>query len=183
HPDLDARRWFRRLPPDGTILFESDRFDAVAAAWVLEHVTDPAGFLSEVARVLKPGGHFVALTPHAWHYATWLIRAVGRLPHRVTQGIVERLYGRAERDTFPTVYRLNTRGRLTTAARAAGLEVTELVAFANPDYFRFARSARRAAIVTDRFLDHLAFGLGRLYLVAVLRKPAGTVSLTRMSAA
>src|SRR5947209_5209176 len=59
HPELDARRWFRRLPPDGTVPFESGRFDAVAAAWVLEHVTDPAGFLSEVARVLKPGGHFV----------------------------------------------------------------------------------------------------------------------------
>jgi len=31
---------------------------------VLEHVEDPERFLSEVARVLNPNGHFLSLTPN-----------------------------------------------------------------------------------------------------------------------
>jgi SAM-dependent methyltransferase len=45
--------------------FADDCFDAVISNHVLEHVLDPAAFLAETYRVLKPGGLLVAVTPNA----------------------------------------------------------------------------------------------------------------------
>jgi ubiquinone/menaquinone biosynthesis C-methylase UbiE len=41
--------------------FEDDTFDACGAATVLQHVSDPAGVLQEMARVLRPGGRMAVL--------------------------------------------------------------------------------------------------------------------------
>ncbi len=49
---LEAQRF-----PDG-------RFDAVASSHVIEHVHDPLAFLRECARVTKPGGRVVMVTPN-----------------------------------------------------------------------------------------------------------------------
>lgn len=48
--------------PDGT-------FDCVVAAWMLYHVPDVDRGLSEIARVLWPGGHLVAVTNSEEHLA------------------------------------------------------------------------------------------------------------------
>lgn len=42
--------------------FPDDSFDAVAALWMLYHVPDLHRGLAEIARVLRPGGTFVAIT-------------------------------------------------------------------------------------------------------------------------
>ena len=44
--------------------YEPGHFDAVYAGEVIEHLVDTDAFLSEVARVLKPGGIFVLTTPN-----------------------------------------------------------------------------------------------------------------------
>ena len=41
--------------------------DAVLCTEVIEHVTDPAGMLSEFSRVLAPGGSVVLTSPFTWH--------------------------------------------------------------------------------------------------------------------
>lgn len=49
-----------RLPfPDGS-------FDRVICSEVLEHVPDPDQVLSEISRILKPGGLFAASVPRYW---------------------------------------------------------------------------------------------------------------------
>lgn len=49
---------------DGVRLPFSDRsIDAIVSFQVIEHVTDPAAFVRELARVLKPGGSAVLTTP------------------------------------------------------------------------------------------------------------------------
>jgi SAM-dependent methyltransferase len=53
------------LRGDGMLIpFRDAAFDAVCAVEVVEHLPDVDRFLSETARVLKPGGHIVVTTPH-----------------------------------------------------------------------------------------------------------------------
>jgi ubiquinone/menaquinone biosynthesis C-methylase UbiE len=59
HPDRD----FRLVPLDGALPFEDGSFELVWASEVIEHVTDTARWLSEVRRVLVPGGRLLVTTP------------------------------------------------------------------------------------------------------------------------
>ncbi|MBI5886293.1 MAG: class I SAM-dependent methyltransferase [Deltaproteobacteria bacterium] len=47
-----------------TVGYPDASFDAVTMFYVLEHVTDPAGVLAEVRRILKPGGMLLLRVPH-----------------------------------------------------------------------------------------------------------------------
>jgi SAM-dependent methyltransferase len=52
---------------DGTQFpYQSDSFDAVLCNQVLEHVFNPDEFLSEINRVLKPGGKLLLTVPFVW---------------------------------------------------------------------------------------------------------------------
>jgi SAM-dependent methyltransferase len=172
HPLLEYPQWFRALGEDGTIPFPDAHFDAVTCVMVLEHVAEPAPFFAEVARVLRPGGYFVGHSISGLHYVTWLRRLFGLLPHRWNQIIVERLYGRAGIDTFPAYYRLNRVGQLRQASRGSGLQLQGVRRYADPGYFQFCRPLLDTAIVTDRVLEEIGPGWGRLYFTATFRKTA-----------
>ena len=59
HPELE----FVRVELDGPLPFPDAGFDAVWAGEVIEHVADTARWLSEVRRVLRPGGRLILTTP------------------------------------------------------------------------------------------------------------------------
>jgi SAM-dependent methyltransferase len=59
HVGLDVRR----IPPDGEWPLADASFDAVWAGETIEHVTDTAGWLSELRRVLRSGGRLLLSTP------------------------------------------------------------------------------------------------------------------------
>jgi SAM-dependent methyltransferase len=50
------------IAPDGTVPAEPEGFDAVISTQVLEHVEDPAVYLDECHRVLRPGGRLLLST-------------------------------------------------------------------------------------------------------------------------
>ena len=44
--------------------FKKDLFDVIIAAEIIEHVVDPAGFIKQLFKVLKPGGTLMISTPN-----------------------------------------------------------------------------------------------------------------------
>src|ERR1700761_6392863 len=52
-----------RLIVEDRIPFADCSFDVVISNQVFEHIRHPRGFISEIHRVLKPGGTFIALFP------------------------------------------------------------------------------------------------------------------------
>jgi ubiquinone/menaquinone biosynthesis C-methylase UbiE len=64
------RQWdYTRLDVVGDLArlpFDAGTFDAAINIVTLEHVTDPARVLCELARVLKPGGRLLLIAPLQW---------------------------------------------------------------------------------------------------------------------
>lgn len=171
-PDVDSLRQHRlpELPRlagvSGALPFTSDSFDMVAASWLLEHLAQPEQTLLEIARVLRPGGVFIFITPNARHPLARLNQLAGRLG-RAQGRLVARLYGRAEADTFPTVYRANTPATVTQLAAAARLTPEGLETIADPTYLAFSNGMFRLMSALE---DRLAASR-RIHLVGTLRKP------------
>jgi len=91
----------------GGLPLETNSVDLIYSYAVLEHVDNPPTFVSEVERVLKPGGWFCAWTPNKWGYVGMGARLV---PNSLHAKVLKRAQpsGRGDKDVFPTVYRMNT---------------------------------------------------------------------------
>ena len=152
-------------------------FDVVVADNVLEHLERPREVFVEVARVLRPGGRFLAKTPNRRHYMPLIARLTPLAFHR----FVNRRRGRAGEDTFPTRYRANTPGDLRRTAARAGLVLRETrLVEGRPEYLRFHPAAYVAGWLYERAVN-LAPLLApfRCSLLAVLEKPAAQPALAR----
>lgn len=96
------------IDPKLPLPFEAETFDLIYSDWVLEHVDDPAAFVSQIHRVLKPGGWFCARTPSRWSYIAIMARLI---PESAQKRALQTLQPeRREEDTFPKRYRLNSLG-------------------------------------------------------------------------
>jgi SAM-dependent methyltransferase len=184
-PDLDAACMVAGLDPDLRALrrntshrdrvmgvaerlpFEDRSFDLVASAWVFEHLEDPEETARELARVLRPGGHLVFLTPNSWNYNAWLIRAV---PDRLHDSLSRRLYGREEFDTYRVRYRLNSARRLESVLTAAGFRRCQLLLNGDPTYLAFNRPLFALGRAIERALDAGPLQRARVHLLGVYEK-------------
>jgi SAM-dependent methyltransferase len=67
--DIDAHRYRHirdiRTEDLTATSFENESFDIVVCSHVLEHVPDDSAAFTEIARILKPGGTALLLTPYA----------------------------------------------------------------------------------------------------------------------
>jgi SAM-dependent methyltransferase len=131
--------------------FAGGSFDLVVSLWVLEHLKDPRTVLDEVRRVLRPGGHFVFLTPNLRNPLLFLNRIGTALP-LVQRRIVVRFYGRAEVDTFPVHYRANTEKRIRELAAASHLAVADMRVVADPTYLAWNGFMFTTSVLAERLM-------------------------------
>jgi ubiquinone/menaquinone biosynthesis C-methylase UbiE len=109
----------------GVLPFRDGIFDLVSANMVVEHLAHPEAFLADVYRVLRPGGLFVFHTPNYRHY---MMRIASWIPEKLKRQIIYFLERRHEEDVFPTYYRLNTAGQVSTLSKRCGFKVDHLIA-------------------------------------------------------
>ncbi len=149
--------------------FRDNAFDLVFSIYVLEHVERPSALAGEIARVLRPGGRCVVLTPNIFHYVSAIARIT---PTRFHQWTNERR-GRASHDTFPTWYRLNSRGALRRHFQQAGLKTVAIDAIeVQPNYLTFHPFAYAAGIGFERLVNATsALSSLRVNLIGTFEKP------------
>lgn len=93
--------------------FEDATFDAVVSQFAMMFFDDRPRALSEMMRVLRPGGHM----------AVAVCGAVERSPgYAALAGLLDRLFGRAVGDAFRAPFVLGDADELRRIATAAGIE-------------------------------------------------------------
>ena len=169
-PDWQSLRE-HRLNLTSTVAFSDDlpfapeTFDVAFASWVLEHLARPFLTFQSIARVLKPGGVFVFITPNGRHPLALLNQTMGKLG--ALQGkIVARLYGRSADDTFATHYRANSQAALEKLAAQSGLHLAQLHTIPDPTYLAFNRPLFRLMTLVEDALP----ASRKIHLVGVLVK-------------
>ena len=152
------------------IPYLDESFDVVVASNVLEHLEDPASVFREVARVLKPGGVFLAKTPNWLHYMPplamltpiWLHYKLNPRP------------GGDPADIFPTRYRVNTPRAVRKRAAEAGLVARDIQLLdARPGYLAFSSLTYFLGAAYHWLVTRIP-GLHRFrgYMIVALEKPA-----------
>jgi 2-polyprenyl-3-methyl-5-hydroxy-6-metoxy-1,4-benzoquinol methylase len=94
-------------------------FDVLTLRMVAEHIADPPATLEALARLSAPGSKVVVYTVNLWSplaVLAWLI------PFRFHHAIKRLFWRTEERDTFPVVYKLNTRRCLKEAFARHGFQ-------------------------------------------------------------
>jgi SAM-dependent methyltransferase len=132
--------------------FGDAAFDMVISRSVFEHLEDPHAVLTEMRRILRPGGHLIFRTPNRFHY---YVVAATLTPHRFHQWFNAHR-GFAREDIFPTFYRANDRFTLRRLARSTGFRVRELEMFElKPGYLFFHPIAYRLGIAYERVVHRV----------------------------
>lgn len=139
-------------------------FPAITAIDVVEHVTDPAGFLRGIRKRLRPGGVTYLETPNIRS----TVYSIGRGLSTLTQGRPKRLI---ERLFPPQHVQYFTPSSFAALARAAGFEIVSIDTRVLPWDDIAAALPVRAALAALQVLDRL-MGAGIL-ICAVLRRPPG----------
>lgn len=133
-----------------SIPVEDNYFDLVFCRYVLEHIEKPQEFLQEIYRTLKPEGRFLFLTPNKWHY----VSIASSITPKWFHNWYNRLRGRHEDDTFPTVYRLNSKSHIRHQFRLTGFEECKLI-FCEccPNYLTFSTLTFLLGVAYERLVN------------------------------
>ena len=149
----------------------SNSVGLIVSHYVVEHLEKPRQTFTEFARVLRPEGRFVFLTPNVFHYVTLISRFTPDWVHRV----IKRGHGLVAEDVFPTYYRANTVSAIEHLARDAGLTPTKVDRFeSSPNYLEFSRLLYRAGILYERLVSRFSvLACFRVNIVVTLTKTVG----------
>jgi 2-polyprenyl-3-methyl-5-hydroxy-6-metoxy-1,4-benzoquinol methylase len=100
------------------------QFDVISLRMVAEHIADPEAAIAAFSRLTKPGGRVVIYTVSKWAISSLVAAATPIGFHHLVKAVLWR--ARPE-DTFPTVYRMNTRARLRQLFATGGFHEEEFL--------------------------------------------------------
>ncbi len=157
-----------RTADAGRIPYDDNTFDVAFADNVMEHLANPLEVVREINRVLKPGGVLLFKTPNKSHYMPTIARFTPHSFHR----FINKLRGRAEVDTFPTLYRANTASTVTQLAAQAGFRVERISRIeGRPEYMRITPITYFFGFLYERIVNTTdLLAMFRILLIAELRK-------------
>lgn len=165
--------------PDGIEIYNSDlvnlplpdaSVDLIMSRSVFEHLSNPEAVYREFARVLRPGGSVVFLTPNMWDYGTLAARLI---PNRFHGKIVKHVEGREEEDTFPIVYKTNSRQQVSRLAAASGFIVDSFEYLSQyPNYLLFNGALFYLGMCYEKLISRFeALRFLRGWIMVTMRKP------------
>ncbi len=132
--------------------FSDSVFDLAFCIYVLEHISDPRPLVSELRRVLKPNGHFLALTPSRYHYVSLIAACTPTWFHKW----LNEKRGRPSEDTFPTHYKLNSLSQIRGNFIRAGFRLMEFDSFeVQPNYLKFSVASFLAGVLYEKVVNSL----------------------------
>jgi SAM-dependent methyltransferase len=136
----------------------------------MEHLENPSITFKEIMRVLKPGGVFLSKIPNRRHYMPIIARLTPRSFHR----FYHKLRGRESKDTFPAVYKCNTKASVFKYAHEAGFEV-ERIQFieGRPEYLRLTALTYLIGFLYERIVNstEILEAFRSVIIFELLKKP------------
>ena len=171
-PDKEAlaKNTFIKNKTVGTVEklpFESNFFDLVISAWVLEHLPDPKKAFQEIFRVLKPGGKVIFLTPNVWNYNVWIIRLI---PEKFHDFLTRKLYDRQEHDTYSKQYKINSVKKIAKTLESIGFKKSQLVLNGDPSYISFNTILFKFACLLEKIMNWKPLQFTKVHIVGVYEK-------------
>jgi len=144
---------FRRIEADRWPV-EDGSVDLCTCDSVLEHVRDPEVFFAECRRVIRPGGYLCIRTSNSLNYISLLARLI---PDRLHKAVLRKALQahRKEEDTFPAMYRCNTKGRIRRMLEVHGFEHYVYGWEAEPYHLSFSHLSYLCAVIHQRLAPNL----------------------------
>lgn len=147
--------------------FADNSFDLVTCLWVIEHLSNPAGVVRELHRVLKPRGALLFTTPNR---RCLLVRAKRLVPQNLSKIINRRAYGRAPEDVFQTLYAANDLATLRGLLNDSGFRDVRLVLNYDPGYTSFNGATFAVSNWLDAVFEKFNPELYRQHIIGLARK-------------
>jgi SAM-dependent methyltransferase len=147
--------------------FTDEMFDMIICQNVMEHIEYPTQMLTQVKRVLKPGGLFLTKTPNRNHYVALGARLTPLWFHQW----YNRMRGREEEDTFKTFYHFNSEAKQKKIITDAGMETVSISFFEKrPEYLRLNFVTYLIGIGYERLINRLNLKRCKAVMISVFRK-------------
>jgi SAM-dependent methyltransferase len=121
------------IRPGAPLPLPDASIDLIFSYAVFEHIDPVSGAISELTRVLKPGGWLCAWTPNKWGYVGLGARLVPNSLHAKLLRVIQP-NSRGSEDVFPVVYAYNTRGAIDRYFPESRWENYSFVYNAQPSY-------------------------------------------------
>ena len=152
--------------PDGSV-------DIAFSCMVMEHVADPAAFMSRLYRALRPGGKYIFMTVNGAHYFAIISNALRRLG--MDEQVLRLVRGSQSVDSYhyPTAYRFNDPACISQVCRSCGFAEPRFVFAEHPGakcYFPGPTKAAWHALTLKRRVSRKPELL--LELIGLVTKPA-----------